>query len=108
MGAWPVEALTPGESARFRERIEVYMLKATREAKAHTSWVNPDEGYDAAVRNFVSQLLSDEADSPFLGDMCAFQRRIAHYGQFNSLAQVLLKLTSPGVPDTYQGTELWD
>jgi (1->4)-alpha-D-glucan 1-alpha-D-glucosylmutase len=108
VGAWPVEALTPGEFARFRGRIEAYMLKATREAKAHTSWINPDEDYDAAVRNFVSQLLSDGADSLFLDDLSAFQGRIAHYGQFNSLAQVLLKLTSPGVPDMYQGTELWD
>jgi (1->4)-alpha-D-glucan 1-alpha-D-glucosylmutase len=108
MGAWPVEPVTPEGFAQFRERIAAYMLKATKEGKVHTSWVNPNEDYDAAVHNFVLRLLSDKGDNPFLDDLRAFQRRVAYYGHSNSLAQVLLKLTSPGVPDTYQGTELWD
>jgi (1->4)-alpha-D-glucan 1-alpha-D-glucosylmutase len=108
VGTWPDEPVTPQKLARFRERIAAYMLKATREAKVHTSWVNPNEDYDAATRNFVLRLLSDEAETPFLDDLRVLQRRVAYCGQFNSLAQVLLKLTSPGVPDTYQGTELWD
>ena len=108
VGAWPVEPVRPEEFAEFRERIAAYMLKATREAKVHTSWVNPHEGYDAAVRDFVLQLLADDDSDPFLTDLRALQQRVAYYGQFNSLAQTLLKLTSPGVPDTYQGAELWD
>jgi (1->4)-alpha-D-glucan 1-alpha-D-glucosylmutase len=107
-GAWPVQPPTVEEFAGFRERIAAYMLKATKEAKVHTSWVNPNEEYDVAVRNFVIQLLSDESDSPFLDDLRPFQRRVAYYGYLNSLAQVLVKLTSPGVPDIYQGNELWD
>jgi (1->4)-alpha-D-glucan 1-alpha-D-glucosylmutase len=85
-----------------------YMLKATREAKVHTSWVNPNEDYDAAVREFIARILPDALDDPFLQDLQAFQHRVAFFGYFNSLSQVLLKLTCPGVPDLYQGTELWD
>jgi (1->4)-alpha-D-glucan 1-alpha-D-glucosylmutase len=108
LGAWPAgldsaEALPP-----FRERIAAYMQKATKEAKVHTSWVNPNEEYDAAVGQFVARLLSDRADDPFLNDLRVVQRQVAFFGYFNSLAQVLLKLTCPGVPDLYQGTELWD
>jgi (1->4)-alpha-D-glucan 1-alpha-D-glucosylmutase len=108
VSAWNEE--TPGspEFAHFRERIANYMEKATREAKVHTSWVNPNEQYDAAMRNFVFRVLSDEGKNAFLKDMMTFQRRIDFYGQFNALSQVLLKLTAPGMPDIYQGTELWD
>jgi (1->4)-alpha-D-glucan 1-alpha-D-glucosylmutase len=108
VGAWPVAPVTPEGFAEFKERIVAYMLKATKEAKVHTSWVNPNQEYDEAVRNFVLRLLSDEDGNPFLDDLRALQERVAYYGQFNSLAQALLKLTSPGVPDTYQGAELWD
>jgi (1->4)-alpha-D-glucan 1-alpha-D-glucosylmutase len=84
------------------------MQKATKEGKVHTSWVNPNEEYDAAVREFTLRLLTDAADDPFRSDLLTLQRRVAWYGCLNSLAQLLLKLTSPGVPDSYQGTELWD
>jgi (1->4)-alpha-D-glucan 1-alpha-D-glucosylmutase len=84
------------------------MQKATREAKVHTSWVNPNEEYDEAVQQFVARVLPDSPDDPFLKDLLAFQRTVAFFGYFNSLAQVLLKLTCPGVPDFYQGSELWD
>jgi (1->4)-alpha-D-glucan 1-alpha-D-glucosylmutase len=84
------------------------MQKATKEAKVHTSWINPNEEYDAAVRQFVARLLPESADDPFLGELTALQRRVAFFGYFNSLSQVLLKLTCPGVPDLYQGAELWD
>jgi (1->4)-alpha-D-glucan 1-alpha-D-glucosylmutase len=114
VGAWPMEK--PGESpafsaedfSRFRERIAAYMHKATLEAKVHTSWVNPNEEYDRAVRNFVMQVLDDRRKNRFLGDLQAFARRVAFFGRWNSLSQVLLKLTCPGVPDIYQSTELWD
>jgi (1->4)-alpha-D-glucan 1-alpha-D-glucosylmutase len=108
LGAWPAEPPTPEELERFRGRITAYMQKATKEAKVHTSWINPNEEYDAAVRQFVVRLLPDTTDDPFLRDLLALQRRVAFFGYFNSLSQLLLKLTSPGVPDLYQGTELWD
>jgi (1->4)-alpha-D-glucan 1-alpha-D-glucosylmutase len=99
--------LPPEELAHLRERIAAYMQKATKEAKVHTSWVNANDRYDAAVRSFVHRLLSEES-SDFLADLAVFQHRVAFYGRFNSLSQTLLKLASPGVPDLYQGTELWD
>jgi (1->4)-alpha-D-glucan 1-alpha-D-glucosylmutase len=111
VGAWPMESPSPlldEEFSRFRERIAAYMEKATLEAKVHTSWINRNEEYDAAVQNFVLQVLDNRRKNRFLSDLQAFQRRVAFFGQFNSLAQVLLKLTCPGVPDFYQGTELWD
>jgi (1->4)-alpha-D-glucan 1-alpha-D-glucosylmutase len=108
LGAWPPEPPTAEALARFRARIAAYMHKATKEAKVHTSWINPNEEYDAAVAQFVSRLVPDAADDPFRTDLQSLQRRVAFFGYFNSLAQVLLKLTCPGVPDLYQGTELWD
>ena len=108
LGVWPFGQLAPGEFAEFRERIAAYMLKATKESKVQTSWVNPNAGYDEAVRNFVMRLLPDNPFDPFLVALQKFQRRIAFYGQFNALSQLLLKLTAPGVPDMYQGNELWD
>lgn len=108
LGAWPWGEPTTESLAQFRDRIAAYMLKATKEAKVHTSWINPNEEYDAAVRGFVYAILSATTDDPFLTDFLAIQKRVAYYGQFNSLAQVLLKLTAPGVPDIYQGCELWD
>ncbi len=84
------------------------MLKALHEAKVHSSWINPDPDYDAAVEEFVRLILDEDRSGPFLEDFRAFQRRVSHLGLFNSLSQTLLKLASPGVPDTYQGTELWD
>jgi (1->4)-alpha-D-glucan 1-alpha-D-glucosylmutase len=108
MSTYFTEPMTGEEFARFRERIASYMLKATKEAKVHTSWVNPHEEYDTAVQDFVLGVLSEDGDNPFLRDFREFQERAAYYGHTNSLAQLLLKLTSPGVPDFYQGTELWE
>ncbi|MBE2267876.1 MAG: malto-oligosyltrehalose synthase [Anaerolinea sp.] len=90
----------------IRDRITGYMAKATKEAKVHTSWTNPDPDYDAAVSSFITAILAE--GSPFLEQFRPFQRRIAYFGRWNSLSQELLKLTSPGVPDTYRGTEGWD
>ncbi len=108
LGAWPVEPYSPEEYADFVKRIQAYMQKALHEAKVHTSWLNPDPAYDDAMRQFVVRILDPEQAGLFLKDFRPFQRRISHYGMFNSLAQTLLKITAPGVPDTYQGTELWD
>jgi len=92
----------------LRERIAGYMQKAINEAKVHTSWINPNAEYNAAMQAFVERLLPDNLDDPFLKDLRAFQERIAFFGFINGLAQLLLRLTSPGVPDFYQGADLWD
>jgi (1->4)-alpha-D-glucan 1-alpha-D-glucosylmutase len=83
------------------------MEKATREAKVQTSWINPNEAYDDAVRDFVYGILDPRRSKRFLSSMDAFARRMAYYGHFNALSQHLIKLTTPGVPDIYQGSELW-
>jgi len=101
LGVWPTEPITD----EFRERMVAYMLKATLESKRHTSWLNPHEPYDHAVREFVWKVLSDER---FVEDADSLAERMTFYGYFNSLSQLVLKLTSPGVPDVYQGNELWD
>ena len=108
LGAWPLGPCGPEEYAEFVKRIQEYMVKALHEAKVHTSWINPYEAYDEAVRQFVARILNEEFSGPFLQDLRAFQQRVSHFGLLNGLAQTLLKITLPGVPDTYQGTELWD
>ncbi len=111
LGIWPAD-LSAHSGVRdlpgLRQRVSAYMLKATREAKVHTSWVNPNEEYDSAVQEFIARILPDSPDQPFLEDLLEFQGRVAFFGYFNSLSQLLLKLTCPGTPDLYQGTELWD
>jgi (1->4)-alpha-D-glucan 1-alpha-D-glucosylmutase len=93
-GAWPVSV----------ERLTAYMQKATREAKVYTSWTSPNEHYDRAMTSFVEGCLGDSA---FLRDVCRFVEPLLRFAYTNSLAQTLIKLTAPGVPDLYQGTELW-
>jgi (1->4)-alpha-D-glucan 1-alpha-D-glucosylmutase len=92
----------------FCQRIQAYMEKAMHEAKVHTSWINPNPAFDEAMRQFVAAILDEERGRRFLADFRVFQRRVDHYGLFNGLSQLLWKLASPGVPDVYQGTELWD
>ncbi|MHB8647176.1 MAG: malto-oligosyltrehalose synthase [Thermomicrobiales bacterium] len=108
LGAWPTDFPTPEAFGEFRERIVAYMLKAAKEAKIHTSWINPNDAYDRALQEFVAAVLVEGERNAFLADFAPLQRRVAFFGQWNALAQEFLKLTSPGVPDIYQGTELWD
>ena len=108
VGAWPLETASSEQYADFVGRIQRYMLKALYEAKVHSSWINPDPDYDKAIQEFVRLILDENVNGTFLQDFLSFQRRISHLGIFNSLAQTLLKLTLPGIPDTYQGSELWD
>jgi (1->4)-alpha-D-glucan 1-alpha-D-glucosylmutase len=108
IGAWPFHAPDDDEYKNFSDRIQAYMAKALKEGKIHTSWVNPNYAYDQAVRDFIERILVRSSSNPFLADFLPFQREIAQYGVYNSLSQVLLKITSPGIPDFYQGTELWD
>ncbi len=84
------------------------MEKATREAKVATSWINPNPGYDAAVAEFIAAALDDRAKNRFLAEFCRFHSQVVRWGLYSALSQLLLKLTSPGVPDVYQGQELWD
>ena len=108
LGAWPLGEIDEAALADFRARIQRYMQKAVREAKVHTSWINPNVAYEAALAAFIDGVLSPTAANPFLQDFVPAQKRVARFGCLNSLSQVLLKLASPGVPDFYQGTELWD
>ena len=95
VGAWPLEV----------ERALTYMEKAIREAKVHTSWTHTNADYEEAVRGFVTDVL---ADPEFTADLAAFVAPLVQAGRVNALAQTLLKLTAPGVPDLYQGTEVWN
>jgi (1->4)-alpha-D-glucan 1-alpha-D-glucosylmutase len=107
VGAWPFE--TGGDvEASFRQRMVAYVTKAQREAKLHTSWLSPDEEYEAAVEQFVRALLDRRRAHLFFQSFEPFQARVAQLGIYNSLAQLLIKITAPGVPDFYQGSELWD
>jgi (1->4)-alpha-D-glucan 1-alpha-D-glucosylmutase len=84
------------------------MEKAMREAQVRTSWTDVNEGYEEAVAGFVDALLSATGDNPFMQEFLPFQRRVARIGALNGLSQSLIKLTVPGVPDVYQGNEIWD
>ncbi len=109
VGAWPMgETLTDEAFADFHRRVREYMGKAIKEAKVRTSWTNPDPDYDAAVARFVDACFDQDRSASFLDDVQAFKRRIERAGQHNALGQLVLKLASPGVVDTYQGCELWD
>ena len=108
VGVWPAQELNVAGRRSLRERLSAYMLKAIREAKVHTSWINPNQEYEEGVTGFVQALLDAPERNLFLDDFLPFQRQMAHWGRLNSLSQTLLKLSSPGVPDIYQGAELWD
>lgn len=108
IGAWPVGQLDAGCYEEFGRRIEQYMIKAVREAKVRTSWVNSHEAYEDAVTRFIQKLLERRSGNPFLNEFLPFQGMVAKYGMFNSLSMAVLKVAAPGVPDCYQGTELWD
>jgi (1->4)-alpha-D-glucan 1-alpha-D-glucosylmutase len=94
------------EVPEFKKRMEFHVTKALREAKIHTSWLNPNEEYEIAARNFISKLF--EPQEAFLKNFLRFQRKIAYFGCLNSLSQTLIKITSPGIPEFYQGSELWN
>lgn len=105
LGSFPFQDGGPGS---FSERFNAYLIKAVRESKLKTSWIKPDVEYEKALIAFSDALLAPTASNGFLKSFLPFQRAVAHYGILNSLSQTLVKLTAPGVPDFYQGTELWD
>jgi (1->4)-alpha-D-glucan 1-alpha-D-glucosylmutase len=108
VGSWPVGVESEQELPAFRERIEAFMIKAVREGKERSSWRSPDLAYEGAVAGFVRRVLEPAESEAFLIDLARFVRSIAVAGAANSLAQVALKICAPGVPDVYQGCELWD
>jgi len=107
VGTWPARPMTPDGEREYQERIGHYMLKTMREAKVFTSWLNPSEPHEQAMGRFVEMVLSP-SNIAFRRDFVAFASRIARHGVYNSLAQLAIKIGAPGVPDFYQGTELWD
>jgi (1->4)-alpha-D-glucan 1-alpha-D-glucosylmutase len=105
IGAFP---FGEAELPEFNERIKQYAIKAVREAKVHTDWLHPNNAYEEGYLAFIDKILAEPPSNSFLQAFCPFQKCIAAYGIYNSLSQVLLKYAAPGVPDLYQGTELWD
>jgi (1->4)-alpha-D-glucan 1-alpha-D-glucosylmutase len=108
LGSFPVDEMGAEEQETYAARIDAYMLKAIREAKVHTSWINPNEAYESATTGFVRALLSASPRNLFLKDLAEQIATFAWFGMLNSLSMTLLKLTSPGVPDIYQGNETCD
>ncbi len=106
IGTWPSEPLDDTGWKAFTERIEQYALKAAREAKEHSSWANTNGEYESALVDFTHAILDRSSHNTFLADFEKAARRVARIGAFNSFSQTLLKLTSPGVPDIYQGNEI--
>ncbi|PJG55050.1 malto-oligosyltrehalose synthase [Bradyrhizobium forestalis] len=105
LGAWPLQGTADGS---FVERIQAYALKAAREGKEETSWLNPHEAYESGIRDFIEKILDPARSAEFLEALQTLARRVALLGTLNSLSQLTLKATLPGVPDFYQGTEFWD
>jgi (1->4)-alpha-D-glucan 1-alpha-D-glucosylmutase len=108
VGAWPQESASGSDAADFVPRMQAYMIKSVKEAKRHTSWLTPNADYENAVLRFVDGVLTGPGRAKFLPMFRPVQQRVALAGMINSLAQLTLKLGSPGIPDFYQGTELWD
>jgi (1->4)-alpha-D-glucan 1-alpha-D-glucosylmutase len=104
-GVWPFDGRISGE---FVARVEDYITKAIKEAKVNSSWVQPNENWDAAMREFVLAILAEDKRNKFPELMTPVADEVARLGMVNSLSQTLIKLTAPGVPDIYQGNEMWD
>ncbi len=105
LGTWP---LADDRAPDYNDRIKNFLVKALREGKAHSSWLNQNHQYEEQVTGFVDRILDERVANKFLADFRPFQKRVAFLGAINSLSQTLLKMTCPGVPDFYQGTTVWD
>jgi len=104
LGAWP----SGGRDDSLLERMQAYALKAAREGKQETSWLNPNPAYEAGLQTFIERILDHSASAEFLNSLETLAQRVSRLGALNSLSQITLKATMPGVPDFYQGTEFWD
>jgi (1->4)-alpha-D-glucan 1-alpha-D-glucosylmutase len=107
LGSWPLEPMSAVEEQDYAARIVAYMRKAMREAKVYSNWLSPSPEHEKAMARFVTMTLAPE-HTAFREDFLEFERKVARFGIYNSLAQLVLKIAAPGVPDFYQGTELWD
>ncbi|MGD9896338.1 MAG: malto-oligosyltrehalose synthase [Candidatus Methylacidiphilaceae bacterium] len=105
LGGWPWRS---EEVDEFRERFKAYFIKASREARSFSGWQNPNRAYEERCCAFLDRILDWDEGKEFLAEFLPFQQKIARYGAYHSLSQLLLKVAAPGVPDFYQGTELWD
>ena len=105
LGVWPTDG---HENASLLDRLQAYAIKATREAKVHTRWTLPNTAHENALKRFVASILKPSKSNAFLRDFVEFQQSIAYSGMVNGLSQALVKIISPGIPDFYQGSELWD
>jgi (1->4)-alpha-D-glucan 1-alpha-D-glucosylmutase len=105
LGAWPLDH---SNLSALSKRMKEYAIKATREAMVHTRWTRPNLSHEAALEDFLTAILRSGSKNEFLRDFAPFQERIAYFGMINGLSQTLLKVFSPGIPDFYQGSELWD
>jgi (1->4)-alpha-D-glucan 1-alpha-D-glucosylmutase len=108
VGIWPMDPMSEAEYEIFKKRIRDYMLKAAREAKVNTSWISPNLAYEENLMKFSDAILSPSSSNFFLIDFENVQKKVSTCGMLNSLSQTLLKIAAPGIPDFYQGTELWD
>ncbi|HEX8491129.1 MAG TPA: hypothetical protein VF626_08930, partial [Chthoniobacterales bacterium] len=111
VGTWPIDAAgraEPAVGSEYIERIQAYMAKALKEAKVNTSWIQPNEPWDSAMSDFVAKVLDSSPKNKFIPSFLPVAEEIARLGAINSLSQVALKLTAPGVPDIYQGSEIWN
>jgi (1->4)-alpha-D-glucan 1-alpha-D-glucosylmutase len=108
VGAWPFAMSGADALATFRERLAAYVTKALREMKVHTDWLRPNTEYETAVGRFIDAILDRQRSNRFISTFEPFQARVAELGIYNSLSQLAIKITAPGVPDFYQGTEFWD
>ncbi|MGH9562179.1 MAG: hypothetical protein ACRD3S_12060, partial [Terracidiphilus sp.] len=105
LAAWP---LSSEQIPEFRERLKAFFIKAVREAKLHTDWFEPNADYESTLLSYIDAIFDSDQTSGFFPDFFGFQKKVAFYGFLNSLSQLLLKVASPGLPDFYQGAELWD
>ena len=108
LGTYPAEEVDKDDYQNFCDRIRDYMLKAIREAKVHTSWVSPNADYEEGVVKFISSILERSPSNEFLPDLAILNKMVTTCGMYNSLSQTLLRVFSPGVPDLYQGNEVWN
>jgi (1->4)-alpha-D-glucan 1-alpha-D-glucosylmutase len=111
LGAWPADFIAEAPNgdalARFARRLQQFLLKAMREAKLESSWENPNQAYEEAALAFARELL-ERSPNPFLADFSDFAARAARFAMMSGISQTVLRLTAPGVPDTYQGAEVWN
>jgi (1->4)-alpha-D-glucan 1-alpha-D-glucosylmutase len=108
MGTWPPNDFRDNQRVEYIGRIQEFMVKAIKEAKVNSSWIEPNEAWEQATTSFVEKILDEKTNGKFCRDLAELAQLIAQLGAINSLTQTVIKCTAPGVPDFYQGTEIWD